>query len=738
MRGRRTVGVWQYHIGTPLLLAAAGIGVLLACYAWRHRAVAGARSFMGMMAALVVWCFTGAMEFAVVPPELKILCSKWQYLGVCAVTPFWFTFALGYANLGAWLTRRRLALLWALPVTTVLMAFTNEWHHAVWSSFKLVIESRGAHVLVYGHGPMVWAIAAYAYLLLAVGSGMVLRTVIHSPRLYQRQAVALILATLAPWVGNILYLSGNVPWPGVDPTPFAFTASAILMAIGVFRFQLLNLAPVAHDALFEGMQDGAMAVDGQGRIVDINRVAVVLLGVPEAAVGRTLAEVVAVRGELASLLTAGDGTRLEVESHWDRETRWNEIRVSSLCGNRGLVVGRLIWLRDITAAKRSEERLIETQTILASAMEQSPAGIILIDAGTLSIRIVNEAARDILGIGTGAGTLAHEYQRSFEAYRTDGPKVPEDDWPTRRVMRNGVPVKNELVRIRRRDGSDRWIVVNAVPMRGRDGRVTGGIAVFTDITGERVAEEERRELAGRLTQLEKLEGLGVLAGGIAHDYNNILMTVLGNIDLALDSLPSDASSRVYLDESRKAAMKATELTRQVMVYSGKCSFMATRVNLNDVVSGMEPDLRGAIPMGITLSYELSPNALPLVADVWQLRQAILNLVLNATESFDKRGGAIRVATGMQDCTSKDLDSPWLVDPPPAGRYVYVEIQDTGVGMDAATLDRLFEPFFSTKFIGRGMGLPAVLGVVRGHGGSVWIESAVDRGTTVRIYLPVRA
>ena len=252
-------------------------------------------------------------------------------------------------------------------------------------------------------------------------------------------------------------------------------------------------------------------------------------------------------------------------------------------------------------------------------------------------------------------------------------------------------------------------------------------------------EQQRRLLDAetRSSHARKLESLGVLAGGIAHDFNNLLTSVLGNTDLALAHLPPSSPARAHLKHIEHAAQRAAELTRQMLAYSGRGQFLIRPVCLGEIVQGKLSAIRAALPDGVTLTHEVADNLPSVEGDADQLAQLLMNLVSNAIEAMRENGGTIRLRADACHCTKDDLACTYLDEQLPEGRYVCLEVTDTGIGMSAETQARMFEPFFSTKFTGRGLGLAAVLGILRGHRGAVRVHSESGKGTMMRLFFPAR-
>jgi signal transduction histidine kinase/CheY-like chemotaxis protein len=248
--------------------------------------------------------------------------------------------------------------------------------------------------------------------------------------------------------------------------------------------------------------------------------------------------------------------------------------------------------------------------------------------------------------------------------------------------------------------------------------------------------QEYEHYQEQLTHTQKLESLGVLAGGIAHDFNNLLTGILGNVSLVADMLPASHPGAGLLNDAIASSERAAKLTSQMLAYAGKGRYLIAPVDLSVVAAKLDDFFRASIPKRVALKLSL-PAGLPVVeADESQIEQLIMNLVLNAAEAIPEgRSGHVTVSTGVRNLEDPSAASGVDGTPLPPGSYVSLRVEDDGIGMDQATLARIFDPFFSTKFLGRGLGLAAVQGVVRAHRGGLAVESRPGRGTTFTVLLP---
>jgi signal transduction histidine kinase len=246
---------------------------------------------------------------------------------------------------------------------------------------------------------------------------------------------------------------------------------------------------------------------------------------------------------------------------------------------------------------------------------------------------------------------------------------------------------------------------------------------------------ERKHLEEQLRRAQKLESLGLLAGGVAHDFNNLLTGILGNASLALDLIPPQAPVVDMLRDIIRASERAADLTRQLLAYAGKGNFIIQPVNLTSLLREISGLVRTSVPRNVALELDLQTDLPQVEADATQMQQLLMNLILNAAEATTDRCGEVRVSTGVSTIAAGDPIAHFRPDPPHPGTYVTVQISDDGCGMSEAVKAQIFDPFFTTKFTGRGLGLSAALGIVRSHRGAIGVESREGEGSTFTVLLP---
>ena len=428
------------------------------------------------------------------------------------------------------------------------------------------------------------------------------------------------------------------------------------------------------------------------------------------------------------------GTDFEVEMRLRRHDglyRWFLVRYIPVTDADGLLAMWVGTSTDIHDRKLAEEAVESSRRMLQLVLDNVPQGVFWKDRQSRYLGC-NRVVAKAQGFEDPAQLIGLD-DRQFPG--TTPAQADSFIQKDREVMESNTPEYGILEPGTRADGVSVWMETCKVPMHDAAGQVIGVLGTWQDVTERVRAEEERRKLEAQIQHTQKLESLGVLAGGIAHDFNNLLTSMLGYSDLAQRALAPDSAPRAFIDEVVKGARRAADLTQQMLAYSGKGRFVVQPIDISALVEDMSRLLEISTSKKCVLKCNFTANLPAFAADAAQIRQIIMNLILNASEAIGERSGVIAVSTGVMQCDRAYLSETYLDENLPEGLYVYLEVADTGCGMSEETREKIFDPFFTTKFTGRGLGLAAVLGIVRGHKGAIKVYSEPGKGTTFKVLFP---
>lgn len=483
------------------------------------------------------------------------------------------------------------------------------------------------------------------------------------------------------------------------------------------------------------MPDSAVLADAQRRILYVNAAFSRLTGFQVSEVlGRSCrilqgaATDARTVDDMRSALEEGRGFKgVLLNYRKDGSSFWNEVSITPVLGADHRLSHFIGIQHDLSERLGLEEKLMESEQRFRRMADQAPVLIWLANAqgyrefvNATWLRFTGRSETQERGLGWLESVHPEDRSRVLRSHE--------------QLLERREPLSLEY-RLRRADGAYSWVFAQWRPLLGADGRATAFIGCCLDVTETRQAREERGLIERRLQEARRMESLGLMAGGIAHDFNNLLTGILGHQSLAsLDVEPGTAIAE-HLAEIQAATLKAADLCRQMLAYSGHGRFMVQQVNLSRQIEEQAAALENTLPPQVSLSLELT-SGLPMASiDLSQLRQLISNLVCNATESFGENEGRIILRTGMAEVPTEGRGIRILEARHPGLPHVFLEVIDDGPGIPTEDFERIFEPFYTTKFMGRGLGLPAVLGIVRGHGGELRVHTVPGHGTALRCAFP---
>jgi PAS domain S-box-containing protein len=489
--------------------------------------------------------------------------------------------------------------------------------------------------------------------------------------------------------------------------------------------------------LFESAKDGILILDADtGKVVDVNPFLLQLLGYSyDALCGEYIWEI----GVFKDIAASKDAFKVLQDNEY---IRYDNLPLETIDGKPIAVEfvsnvylvdhAKVIQcnIRDITERKRAEVALFNSRQMLRSVLDNIPQRVFWKDLNSVYLGcnklFILDFGYEDPGEIVGKTDYEHASAATADLYRVDD----------REVMESGRPKLNYEEPQIRPDGTQGWLITNKVPMYNQDGQVTGVLGTYEDITERKRAEEEREKLQAQLNQMQKMESVGRLAGGVAHDFNNMLGVILGHTEMAMAQIDSTHPLHADLQEIQKAANRSADLTRQLLAFARKQTAPPKVLDLNETVEGMLKMLRRLIGEDIDLAWLPARSLWPVNVDPSQIDQILANLCVNAKDAIGGVGKLTIETGGVTFDTSYCANHAGAV----AGEYVLLAVSDNGCGMDEETRNRIFDPFFTTKEVGKGtgLGLATVYGIVKQNNGYINVYSEPGHGTTFKIYLPRHA
>ena len=589
-------------------------------------------------------------------------------------------------------------------------------------------------------------IGAYTVAVLAVGIGIGL-PLLTKPFVGQSAPwVSFIPAVLlSAWYGGFVpglvttcllvastVVLENTLFTAASTTPartfggFMFVLAALSICLVIRAMRAAQSA--AHDAA-----DAARAAEARAQ-AERDRLEVIVRDLPVGVVIATDQGTVELANPAAREihgipLRAGDGLPLNQQALNKGESVVNEERdvqhpdgsIRSLMINSRPLEGStaIITYSDVTSLRSTQEALRGSEARLRRLFDSRIIGVV---SGERDVaHEANDSFLEMLGF---ARDDLRDGRVTFSTF-TPPEFQPADDRARIQLEERGFtdPFEKIFLTV---EGRPVPVMVGAISFE--PGKASPWIAWVLDLS-------EHRKLEERLRQAAKAESIGLLAGGVAHDFNNLLTIIMGNASMASMMIPENAPGHAAIENALRAAERAADLTRQLLAYAGKGRFVVRHADVSEAISEIGQLFRASAPEEVKVELDLA-SGLPMVnADVTQLQQLVMNLVINGVESLGDRSGTVRVSTSTVEVNEEFLRSADLVENLEPGSYLLIEVSDDGCGMDAETRLRIFDPFFTTKFTGRGLGLAAAGGIVRAHQGGMLVRSVPEQGSTFQVFLP---
>jgi PAS domain S-box-containing protein len=717
----------QFHPIILLYLLASLLAFGLALYAWGRR---GGRAAVFTFALLTFACAVWALGDALIWMSADL---KLQYLwllllarpGAEAVPPLAFLFAAQYTGWSRWLTRRKLLLLATPPIATVLLTWTNGWHHLMYSG-TYQTEWHGVAAMILERGRLFSPLSLYDDALALAAVILIVMALIRSPERYRGQMTALLVAWGIPLAASDIYVLHPTP---ANPTPIALAVSGVVLAWAIFRHGLLDMIPAARHTIIENMSDAMVVLDQSYRLVDLNPAARRILGRSRSAtIGTPIAEAVP---EWAPILGA-DAALHEAETTLDG--RDYELRSSPVRDKDGTVTGQVLLLHDITEQKQTREALRQTEETSRTILESIEDGYYEIDLQGTFTRITEPTA-NILGLPR--EEVIGKNMREL----TDDATVDRLAVVYNRVRETGVALKQYEYTLTGRDGEMRYLEASASLMRNATGEPVGFRGIVRDTTERKRAEQELRE-AKRVAE-EASRSKSAFLNTVSHELRTPLTSVVGFAKLIKRRL-TDVMLPALAGADPKVERASRQVSENVDIIVAEGERLTTLINdvldLAKIESGkvewhMQPLAVGDIlqraiaattslsnAKGLPVHAEIEDVLPTVVGDPDRLIQVVINLLSNAIKFTD--GGSIT-------CRARCVDGA-----------IEVRVTDTGLGISAEDQPKVFEQFvqvgdtLTDKPTGTGLGLPICKQIIEHHGGRIWVESEIGKGSTFAFTLPI--
>ncbi len=712
-----------------------------------------------ILGAGAIWSGGYAIELVASDVLVMTLASYFQYIALAFGPPGWFLLGLRLRGYDFHLPSLKALAVFAVPICTYLLVLTSELHELYWVE-KTISDTYGFTVFSNTYGPAFWIHILYSYTMNTIGVVLIITTVLQSAAFYFWQRIAVISGLVLPWIANVLYVF-RLTDLAIDLSPFALFLSSTTLYVSIVHLKLGELIPLTRARVISEMEDGLLVLNNQLVVLDSNLALQNLFGLDEASIGTDAAELLEAHPRLMRFLARQEEHSTELVY---TGIQGKVLRVShEFIDGDGDEASRLVVFRDVS---RDSEVLNQLRFVLQGTSQY---------VGKDFYRALTRSLAQALSMRFALiGKLSPTLEDCVETLAVWDRDAHEKNFsysligaPCENVTRNGLCVYPTSVadlfpddKVLRERGMESYL---GTPIHDHAGNLLGIMLLMDDkpltdqesavslletfasraaaeIVREEVelrldaSETSYRRIEEHMQQSQKTESLGVLAGGVAHDFNNLLTPILGYVDLARARV-SDQEADDYLGKIKWAAEKLAELCHQMLTYSGKGQFRKSPISLNERLQEFYELARATVPRSVQLDVQLGDSLPDINADPTQMDQVLLNLLINASEAIGEAPGTITVSTGLEEITelSEAIEFCGEVG---RGDYVYFEVADDGPGISEKDRERLFEPFFSTKFAGRGLGMAVVYGILRAHDGAIRIRSHQGTGTEIRVYLPV--
>ena len=588
-----------YGVYAILLLISTIINLYLAFYSWNKRSNPNSFYFSLLMVSVSIWSITGAFEMASIAVSNKVLWSQISYLGIVFVGPLWLLFTLSYTANENWLKKKFIPPLMIVPAIILLLVATNQVSGLIWPTIILSSNQPGA-LIIYEHGLGFYLNAAYTYILMFIGIMLLIKSLIRSPKIYEKQIFVVIIAATIPFLANAIYISHLSPVQGLDITPFAFTISGIIIAWSIYKFKMLDIVPLAYNNLFDKLSTGVLVIDSQKRIVDINPAAENILNIKQKVVGSSVEENLYHFHDLFPIDHIKSEVKVEIKTDKPSDL-WLDLQIAPL-DKKGQLLGWLITFRDISARKKTESDLRQSEKEYKDLVDSALVGIYKTDLKG-NILFSNDALAHIFGYTSKEDIKRIKIQTRYK-------NLEEREFIIKILKEKGILEEYE-VEFLKKTGETMNILLSA----SLDGETISGMII--DITENKKAEEQIKH---------SLHEKEMLLKEIHHRVKNNLMVISSLLNLQSRYIKDEASKNIFKESQNRARSmalihellyKSTDLKRinfgnYIKTIASELFRMYVTdqsiIKLNLDIADVMVDINTAIPLGLIVN-ELISNSM---------------------------------------------------------------------------------------------------------------------------------
>ena len=589
-----------YSTYAILLLISSIITLYLTYYSWNKRSNPDAFYFSFLMLAVSIWALTGAFEMTSSLISTKVFWSQISYLGIVFVGPLWILFTLSYTDYGKWLKIPFIGLLMTVPLIILILVLTNEWHGLIWSTITPSSSQPGS-LIIYGHGLGFYVNVAYTYFLMFLGILLLIKCLIQSPKLYQKQVLLILVAAVIPYIANIIYISQMSPIQGLDLTPFAFTLTGILVALSIFRFKMLEIIPVAYNNLFSKMNSGAIVIDSLKRVVEINPAAENLLKIEKKVIGTNFEENLKQLNQIFPIIKNGSDVKIEIKIN-NPTDMWLDLQITPLYKQNYQLLGWLITFRDINPRKIAENSLQRSEKDYRDLVDNALVGIYKADQRG-NIIFSNDSIVKMFG---------YDSKDGFENFNISSlyKNLSDRDIILKKLDKDGKLEEYEVEMVKK-DGS----ILNILASATKNGETISGMTM--DITDKKKAQNQIKK---------SLKVKDMLLKEIHHRVKNNLMVISSLLSLQSRYIKDEASKSIFKDSQNRARSMA--LIHELLYQSSDLKSInfgtyinkltnelfsvyitdPNKIKLNMDIDDIMLDINTAIPLGLIVN-ELVSNSM---------------------------------------------------------------------------------------------------------------------------------